>query len=167
MQSNHTLRAVTFSAFPKTAWVAMGLAALFASAAIKFAFVDQAMDVAPYPLLGALGFLVWPAISFAMIGTLDAGDDGLKWRRNIGLAGSLARREIARIETYGSRSNDTLGIRVVPVAGSPIAFPRIKPESMIPILEDYGRGPQEPSKPLPDRDAFDAYAKGHVPNPMR
>ena len=152
-----------YESFPRSAWICVGLGVLMLTASLKFALVDDALDVAIYPLFGCIGFLVWPAFALLLIGTFVVTDDGIQGRRRIGEGFAVARSEIARIEPYGSNKFNTLGVRIVRTNGAPIVLARISPEPMIVTLLDYGRG-EGPTRAQPaGLDAFSAYARGEVP----
>jgi len=158
-----------YASFPRTAWICVGLSAFFVLPALKLAIVDGAFDVAWYPLLGVVGFLVWPGFALLWRGTFVVTPQGIHGRRRVGGGFDIARGDIRRIEPYGSKKLDTLGVVIVRRQGAPIVLTRIAPESRIGTLLDYGRG-ADPVRALPQgHEAFSDYARGGLGRggPMR
>lgn len=157
-----------YASFPRTAWICVGLSALFVFAALKLAIVDGAFDVAGYPLLGAIGFLAWPGIALLTRGTFVVTPQGVQGRRPLVGGFDIARGDILGIEPYGSKKMDTLGVVIRRRQGASIVLARIAPESRIGTLLDYGRGGDAVRAQPQGHEAFSDYARGGLRGgPMR
>ena len=124
-----------YSAFPKTAWLCLGMAALLLAAGVKLMVVDLAPDIALYPMLGALPFVTWAAGCYAWVGSFELGETRLRGQRRTGASFELLREQVERVELVGSRKMDSLGVKLVLFSGPPLVLWRVRPESAVVMLE--------------------------------
>jgi hypothetical protein len=128
-----------YSAFPKTAWLCLGMAGLLLAAGVKLMVVDLAPSIALYPMLGALPFVAWAAGCYAWVGTFELDETRLRGQRRTGASFELLREQVERVELVGSRKMDSLGVKLVLFTGPPLVLWRVRPESAIVVLERCAR----------------------------